>query len=241
MITFLGSGSAFNPLLGNTSAYFVRNNQLFLIDAGEIVFRKLYEMKLLERYQDIYVIITHTHADHVGSLPSVISYSYFVLGKKVKIIHPERSLTKLLEMMGITSDAYELLTDETNLIGDIKIKAISVKHADNIRCYGYVLESGDEQVYYSGDSYEVPEVIVEEFFAGKIQTIYQDTAEFSSDHLSHCPLSTLEEIFPVEMRKNIYCMHFLNDFHKKIEEKGFQYVQAKNQDSFGRMTSENIE
>ena len=54
-------------------------------------------------------------------------------------------------------------------------------------------------------------------------------------------MSTLEEIFPVEMRKNIYCMHFLNDFHKKIEEKGFQYVQAKNQDSFGRMTSENIE
>ena len=43
MITFLGSGSAFNPLLGNTSAYFVRNNQLFLIDAGETVFRKLYE------------------------------------------------------------------------------------------------------------------------------------------------------------------------------------------------------
>ena len=102
IITFLGSGSAFNPLLGNTSAYFVRNNKFFLIDAGETVFTKLYEMKLLEQYNDIYIIITHTHADHVGSLSSIISYSYFVLGKKVKIIHPEKSLIKLLEMMGIT-------------------------------------------------------------------------------------------------------------------------------------------
>ena len=45
IITFLGSGSAFNPLLGNTSAYFVRNNKFFLIDAGETVFTKLNEMK----------------------------------------------------------------------------------------------------------------------------------------------------------------------------------------------------
>ena len=47
-------------LLGNTSAYFVRNNKFFLIDAGETVFTKLYEMKLLEQYNDIYIIITHT-------------------------------------------------------------------------------------------------------------------------------------------------------------------------------------
>lgn len=228
IITFLGSGSAFNPLLGNTSAYFVRNNKFFLIDAGETVFTKLYEMKLLEQYNDIYIIITHTHADHVGSLSSIISYSYFVLGKKVKIIHLEKSLIKLLEMMGITSDAYEMLTDEINLIGDVRIEAVSVKHADDIRCYGYVLDFSDERIYYSGDSYEIPSMIVKDFFAGKIQTIYQDTTEFSSDHLSHCPLSTLENVFPIEKRKDIYCMHFSNDFLKKIEEKGFKYVQVKN-------------
>ena len=72
------------------------------------------------------------------------------------------------------------------------------------------------------------EIAVKDFFAGKIQTIYQDTTEFSSDHLSHCPLSTLENVFPIEKRKDIYCMHFSNDFLKKIEEKGFKYVQVKN-------------
>lgn len=160
-------------------------------------------------------LLTHTHADHVGSLSSIISYSYFVLGKKVKIIHPEKSLIKLLEMMGITSDAYEMLTDEINLIGDVRIEAVSVKHADDIRCYGYVLDFSDERIYYSGDSYEIPSMIVKDFFAGKIQTIYQDTTEFSSDHLSHCPLSTLENVFPIEKRKDIYCMHFSNEFFEK--------------------------
>ena len=106
--------------------------------------------------------------------------------------------------------------------------AVSVKHADDIRCYGYVLDFSDERIYYSGDSYEIPSMIVKDFFAGKIQTIYQDTTEFSSDHLSHCPLSTLENVFPIEKRKDIYCMHFSNDFLKKIEEKGFKYVQVKN-------------
>ena len=37
-LKFLGRGSAFNTVEGNTSAYFVRDNILFLIDCGETVF-----------------------------------------------------------------------------------------------------------------------------------------------------------------------------------------------------------
>ena len=90
-------------------------------------------------------------------------------------------------MMGITSDAYEMLTDEINLIGDVRIEAVSVKHADDIRCYGYVLDFSDERIYYSGDSYEIPSMIVKDFFAGKIQTIYQDTTvTLSIKHIGEC-------------------------------------------------------
>lgn len=35
---FLGCGSAFNPLYGNTSAYFTNKDQLYVIDGGESVF-----------------------------------------------------------------------------------------------------------------------------------------------------------------------------------------------------------
>ena len=39
-LKFLGRGSAFNTVEGNTSAYFVRDNILFLIDCGETVFHE---------------------------------------------------------------------------------------------------------------------------------------------------------------------------------------------------------
>lgn len=226
-IRFLGCGSAFNPLWGNTSAYFTMEDSLFLIDAGETVFSKLYKMKLLESCRNIFIVITHTHADHVGSLPSIISYAYYVLGKRVKIIYPEESLTGLLDMMGIIRAAYEMVTGRNWTIGNIVIQAVDVKHEENINCYGYLLEFPEKKIYYSGDSYEVPERVLEGFRTGEIDRIYQGTTEFESKHLSHCPLSTLEALFPVPERKKIYCMHFSSDFTKKLEEKGFRYVKAE--------------
>ena len=45
-LNFLGCGSAFNPLYGNTSAYFTNKDQLYVIDGGESVFLKLYQKEL---------------------------------------------------------------------------------------------------------------------------------------------------------------------------------------------------
>ncbi len=47
-LKFLGRGAAFNPKEGNNSAYFIENNQLFLIDCGENIFERLVENGLLE-------------------------------------------------------------------------------------------------------------------------------------------------------------------------------------------------
>ena len=81
-LNFLGCGSAFNPLYGNTSAYFTNKDQLYVIDGGESVFLKLYQKELLKKYAGITIMVTHMHADHVEvfrlSFPIVIMY----LGKK---------------------------------------------------------------------------------------------------------------------------------------------------------------
>lgn len=45
-LQFLGCGSAFNPLLGNTSSYIEIGRHLYLIDAGESVFYKLFTINL---------------------------------------------------------------------------------------------------------------------------------------------------------------------------------------------------
>lgn len=46
-LKFLGCGSAFNPVCGNTSAYYTAGKNLYVIDAGESVFLQLYQKNLL--------------------------------------------------------------------------------------------------------------------------------------------------------------------------------------------------
>lgn len=40
-LKFLGRGAAFNLIEGNNSAFFMENNELFLIDCGESIFESI--------------------------------------------------------------------------------------------------------------------------------------------------------------------------------------------------------
>ena len=45
MLNFIGRGSAFDVREGNTSAYIKTDNNLFLLDCGESVFKEIIERK----------------------------------------------------------------------------------------------------------------------------------------------------------------------------------------------------
>ena len=74
MLKFIGTGSAFNHQMGNTSAYIKQDNTLFIIDCGETAFARMKQLNLFEGVQNVYIAITHMHSDHVGSLGSLIAY-----------------------------------------------------------------------------------------------------------------------------------------------------------------------
>ena len=103
---FFGCGSAFNPAMGNTSAWFEADGCLFLVDCGETVYELLMKRSSLREYRQIYVLLTHLHADHVGSLGSLISYNYCILGRKISVIHPRATVVELLRLMGIKDEFY---------------------------------------------------------------------------------------------------------------------------------------
>ena len=57
MLKFIGTGSAFNKDLGNTSAYIKENETLLLIDCGQTVFTRMQEINLLDDVKKVYIII----------------------------------------------------------------------------------------------------------------------------------------------------------------------------------------
>ena len=58
-LKFIGRGAAFNAEEGNTNAYFVENETLFLLDCGEGMFAHLKTHNILNKIKEVYVYISH--------------------------------------------------------------------------------------------------------------------------------------------------------------------------------------
>ena len=59
-LNFLGKGSAFYPVFGNTGAYLRSGSELYLLDCGETIFDTLYRKEDLNSITAVYVILTQT-------------------------------------------------------------------------------------------------------------------------------------------------------------------------------------
>lgn len=224
-LDFLGRGSAFNPLFGNTCAYWKEHDTIFLLDCGETVFDALYRREDLEQIETVYVILTHMHADHVGSLGTLISYFYCVKQKHIHIVHPNCRILELLKLMGVPEQGY--IYHEHMPEDILQAEAIKVKHAQDMECYGYILKDQEECLYYSGDSAELPDEILKRFLKGEIERIYHDTSTHDSPNPSHCYYGKLEQLIPQHERHRVYCMHLDSDCEGLLKEKGFQVVSLK--------------
>ncbi|MGE5633225.1 MAG: MBL fold metallo-hydrolase [Caulobacteraceae bacterium] len=218
MLQFLGAGSAFNTEKGNTSAFIKKNGILFLIDCGSTCFSKLKNENMLDGVKNIYILVTHMHPDHVGSLGDLIFYSYHIMGKKAAVIMPGNDYVSiLLKLMGVTSKIYNLIEfdkeytvkqDEFSIV----IRSIEVSHVKDLKCYGYILEENGHRVYYSGDSHNIPEKILKDFYKGAIETIYQDTTWLDYPENPHMSFRKLCDVIKPEYRSRVYCMHLEEDF-----------------------------
>ena len=222
-VTFLGTGAAFNPEMDNSNAYFVVEDEFFLLDCGESTFGRIWNLPELNRATRITVVVTHLHCDHVGSLGSLISYCRYVLNKPITIVHPLSTVVQLLDLMGIDRSNYSYL-ERYQSHGGISFEPIEVEHVENMHCFGYIVRTGQLNFYFSGDAIRIPESVLEEFRAGTIDQIYQDTAIEVSAHPTHGNLGYLEQLFTTEERKRVFCIHLDRDYRDILKEKGFGTV-----------------
>lgn len=249
-LRFLGRGSAFNPKEGNTSAYYIENKHLILLDCGETVYSDIVKVDLLKDIEKVDIFITHLHSDHVGSLSSLIYYLYYVKNivptvtfpiKKQLIDYLEASgnvegihyiingASKYVENIEITPNKvshYELFKDtETNrIVANSFISKSSIKNV--FHSYGYYLKSPDKKIYYSGDSNEF-NIDLED-----IDIVYQDCALTDREDYPHLTFNQLCEKVKKEDRHKVKLMHIDNDdIFSLAFENGFEVVDLENEPS----------
>lgn len=234
MLNFIGCGSAFNTDLGNNSAFIKKENVLFMIDCGGSTFTRIVKSGLLENVERIGILLTHTHADHIGSLPDLIYYSKNLYGKpNVQIFAPyELRVDEILKLMGVGKHNYELIefSNAASFRYDafqIEFEAISVNHVVEISCFGYVLQYDGKVIYYSGDTNEIPDDILQKQNAGYFNYFYQDTSKADFDANIHLSLRKLNELIQPNFRERVFCMHLDTGFSKEeANNLGFNVVSS---------------
>jgi len=153
-ISFIGSGGAFDYEYGNSAAWVRFQGKNILIDCGNTVYSALRKTGLANHID--YILITHFHDDHVGSLnTTILHHQYFRQpARKAKILVPSQAfqdqLYEFIRYGLIHPEKYvDFLPFET-LPG---LKGIDTKdlHVKGMQSYGFIFEEKEEVIAYSGD------------------------------------------------------------------------------------------
>lgn len=194
-LNFLGSDAGFGAQ--NNSAYIETEGNFLLIDCGLTVFPQLKEKFDFSKYQEIFVLITHLHNDHAGSLSQFILYIWFVYQKKVTVVSQCRNIKEYLEITGTTKEAYEIKDSLACL------EWIPTQHVKELDTYGWKMELAGRKIVYTADTKTLePFLPVLE----QANEFYVDVSKNADVHLK------LEEVLEtlVNLKKqgiDVYLMH----------------------------------
>ena len=217
MIKFLGLDSGFGNF--HTNAFFKTNKSLVYIDLSGTNMEKAKNLLNENLDKEIYMLITHMHADHISGIPIFTQYAYFVQNKIIKFIIPERlenDFETFMKITGISEDIFNIETLEefdNRLFSDFRVEAISTYHCNELigKCFGYLIEINKEKYLYTGDTAKIKDF---EPYLCDIKSLYIDTSvNYGKVHLK---LDEILNYFGDSPSFDIYLMHL--DDKKKAEE-----------------------
>ena len=160
MLSFFGRGSAFRPQ--QNSAFYKNGKNLFLIDCPMSSFFRLTELAGSKEIditdiEMITIMVTHTHGDHVGGIPMLIHYAFYVWQTPVRVAAPSPEVAADLKYLfdkleGCDTAAYQLVEADT-LTGTVT-QVIPTSHVPELsgKCFGYALNIAGKNIIYTGDT-----------------------------------------------------------------------------------------
>ncbi|MDD4188006.1 MAG: MBL fold metallo-hydrolase [Bacilli bacterium] len=208
MLKYIGKGSCFNIKEINNSAYYKDHKYLLIIDCGETVATEILKIGLLNDIEEVDILITHFHSDHIGSLPTLLFYLTIILKIIPNIIYEETDkMTDYLLLSG--NDLKTLNIIKPADVKNIKVQSVKQNHSQFINAYGYLININDQIIYFSGDSKNINEEILRKFKNKQIDYFYQDVSKYCND--AHLNIEDLKNLIPQDKRKKINCMHLDDD------------------------------
>lgn len=150
-IKFLGTGGAFDFEKGNASAIVKIGGKNVLIDCGFSTLATLAEKNLAKNID--YILLTHLHADHFGSLPMLFGYIQHRLKQPVpKIIIPnatfQTEIDSILRIMRPDKQSEYVSITKFPELGYIET---TNQHLEGMQSFAYYFTEDDHLIYYSGD------------------------------------------------------------------------------------------
>ena len=216
MLKFLGRGSAFSD--EHNSAYFVEGDDLVLLDCSMTSFMKLCN-KNLAPYDRVYLLVTHTHGDHVSGIGLFIDLLEFSVKTPITIVVPSKEVEAdifyyLTRLEGCSSEWYDMIIAD-ELEKEWFVKAVPTTHSDELagKCFGYILKVDNHKVIYTGDTNTM---IPFEKYLDNDTYLYMEIAAYKSPVHLYCSdmLSKVKEY--VAMGVHVYLMHM--DDEKRISQ-----------------------
>lgn len=249
-VYFLGCGSAFSKQQYQTNILLVKGDEHLLVDCGTTCSRALKDAGLSILDIDN-VLITHSHADHVGGMEEFLLMNRYVARKKPRIFVTEeygeilwdRSLRGGAEMnemhggRGLSFGDYADFERPTPLpeyprdaqefrLGDLTIRTFRTRHyPEQATSWREAMYSVglviDDRVLISGDTQYDADFLSEADPHGRVRQYFQDVQFFTGG--IH---ASLEEIsaYPGRIKKKTLLVHYSDnfaDYRKAVRSAGF--------------------
>jgi len=219
-LNFIGMGGATNIELGGNCCYLKDGDNLLVIDMCESATARLKKDEAFKDVKNIYVVITHTHFDHIAGLGVFVWYCNFNLNISPKILYSNFKykfhIKKLLKLTGVDKKYVVFIKDSSFKINDLTLNMQLTIHTPKLQCFGIMFEDRDGRYYYTGDTKDINYLkkLCEDKTVKKIYT--EVASETYGAHIKYDDIVNLD-------KTKLVLMHFDTiDLYNQAKADGFE-------------------